>query len=169
MAEKFKWSKEVLTMDQELKIMKSIDAGTSYTVPVRLKVQRVLCPNAFALHMNVFPPQPGRFRLLYETRLNEKPNEFKRHAFERDAFERRVKYVRTRSQTRSNEKPNPFKREAKRVQTRSQTRSNKKPNAFEWETDQPPSLKVWNALKRDSKRLLTASKPCSKLSTDNVN
>ena len=38
MAEKFKPNKVVLTIHEKLEIIKSIDAGTSYTVPVRHKV-----------------------------------------------------------------------------------------------------------------------------------
>ena len=99
-----------------------------------------------------------------------------------NAFERETKHVRMRSQTRSNEKLNVLEREAKRIRTRSQThwtrsqmRSNEKLNAFEreakrvWMRNLLCSLKVWNALERDSKRLLTASKTRSKLSTDNIN
>ena len=46
------------------------------------------------------------------------------------AFNRCIKHVRTRSQTRWNEKPNAFERVAKHVWTRSQTRSNEKLTAF---------------------------------------
>ena len=73
MEENFKRREVVLTIDEKLEIIKSIDAGTSYTVPVRHKVYRNLCSNVFA-------PQPGHVQLLYETRSNEKPNAFEREA-----------------------------------------------------------------------------------------
>ena len=67
---KFKPRKVLLTIDETLEIVKFINAGTSYTVPVTHKVTRYLSKWVrFAYE---------RVRSLYETHSSEKPNVFER-------------------------------------------------------------------------------------------
>ena len=77
-----------MTIDETLKIIKFINAGTSYTVPVTHNVTDYLSKRVHSAY--------ERVRSLYETRLSEKPN-----AFEREAC--------------LNERPNGFEQESKLV------------------------------------------------------
>ena len=150
--------KVVLTIDENLEIIKSIDAGTSYTAPVRHKYMY----NAI-------------FVQTHSLRVSHVCSTVSKHSIVWNTLKREAKHVRTRSQMHSNEKPNAFEPEDKRFQTRSQTHLNEKLDAFEREGkhvqmgNRPRSLKICNMLKWDSKRLLTPSKTRSKLSTDSVN
>ena len=111
MTKKFKWRTVVLTMYEKLKIIKFINAGTSYTIPVMHKVTRLfaqarsLCIWTCSLRsLDAFDRCMKGVSTKSQTHSNEKS-----------------KHVRTKSQTGSNEKPETFQRDAKCVRMRRQT------------------------------------------------
>ena len=106
-------------------------------------ITRSFSKHVHSADVNVFASQPGQFRPLYETCLNEKPK----------VPEWKTKCVQMRRQMRLNEKLKKFEWEARHVGMRSR----------------PCSLNVWNKLEPDSKHLVIESKTRSTFSTYNVN
>ena len=72
-----------------------------------------------------------------------------------NAFRQEAKRIRTRSQTRSDEKPNTFEQEARCVQLSSQTRSNKSQTCS---NEKPTAFNEWmNTFRRKIERIRSAS------------
>ena len=136
--EKFKWRKVVLIVEK-LEIIKFIDAGTSYTVPVMHKVTTFLSKLIRSVYEHVHSTAWRRSIVVWNVfRLKAKDVRTR----SQNMFERKAKRVWTRRQTRSNETPNVFELDAKRIWTivfesvtdhvrsKSETRSNETPNTF---------------------------------------